>query len=192
MSDQSKMILSIILFATGQCLVWFQVNSQFVWDWWAEKPWRGAIVYSIPAGLCFLYGVKLTYEVMNEVWGPRFLIFGMSYLYDGGGSEMQESSITTAVSDINSLIFSSDFGSNWKTAPSDWSSNAALDTSNTNSYDKSSTTNNSVISTANGQFLFYDSSSLAITHNTTYEVNFPLYFFSCGSVSVKIYVGLGK
>ena len=129
-------------------------------------------------------------EVMDDNLKNKY-IFGMSYLYDGGGSEMQESSITTAVSAINSLIFSSDFGSNWKTAPSDWSSNAVLDTSNTNSYDKSSTTNNSVISTANGQFLFYDSSSLAITHNTTYEVNFPLYFFSCGSVSVKIYVGLG-
>ena len=79
MSDQMKMIIAIALFATGQCLVWFQINSQFVWDWWADKPWRGAIIYSIPAGLCFLYGVKLTYEVMNEVWGPRFLIFGMSY-----------------------------------------------------------------------------------------------------------------
>ncbi len=77
MSDQVKMIIAIVLFATGQCLVWFQINSQF--DWWAEKPWRGAIIYSVPAGLCFLYGVKLTYEVMNEVWGPRFLIFGMSY-----------------------------------------------------------------------------------------------------------------
>ena len=56
-------------------------------------------------------------EVMDDNLKNKY-IFGMSYLYDGGGSEMQDSSITTAVSAINSLIFSSDFGSNWKTAPS--------------------------------------------------------------------------
>jgi len=37
-------------------------------------------VFSVPTGICFWYGVKLAYEDMGEVWGPRFLIFSMSYL----------------------------------------------------------------------------------------------------------------
>jgi hypothetical protein len=39
------------------------------------------LLYGIPTGFCFLYGVRLAYEEMGQqVWGPRFLIFSMSYL----------------------------------------------------------------------------------------------------------------
>jgi hypothetical protein len=80
MSDSTKLIIACSMFATGQCLAWFQLNSQFVWEWWSNKPVLTVLIYSIPTGLCFLLGIRLSYEVMNEVWGPRFLIFGMSYL----------------------------------------------------------------------------------------------------------------
>ena len=38
------------------------------------------MAYSVPAGLCFWLGIKIAYAEMNGVWGPRFLIFGFSYL----------------------------------------------------------------------------------------------------------------
>ena len=75
-----KMGAACALFVIGQTLVWFQLNSQFVWDWWKGRPFLATALYSIPAGLCFWLGVKLAYEEMNEVWGPRFLIFCMSYI----------------------------------------------------------------------------------------------------------------
>ena len=68
------------LFVIGQTLVWFQLNSQFVWDWWKDRPLLVTVLYSIPAGLCFWLGVKLAYEEMHEIWGPRFLVFCMSYI----------------------------------------------------------------------------------------------------------------
>jgi len=76
----SKLILAMSLFALGQTLAWFQINSQFVWEWWKQHPIVAVIVYGLPTGLCFLYGVKFAYEEMGQVWGPRFLIFSMSYL----------------------------------------------------------------------------------------------------------------
>ena len=33
-----------------------------------------------PAALCFWYGMRLAYGEMEEVWGPRFLIFSLSYV----------------------------------------------------------------------------------------------------------------
>jgi hypothetical protein len=76
----SKMLLACFLFALGQTFGWFQLNSQFVWEWWKDKPVTATILFSIPTGLCFWTGVKLAYEEMGEVWGPRFLIFCLSYL----------------------------------------------------------------------------------------------------------------
>ncbi len=73
-------MLALSLFALGQTLAWFQINSQFVWDWWKQHPIFAVVVYGLPTGLCFLYGVKFAYEEMGQVWGPRFLIFSMSYL----------------------------------------------------------------------------------------------------------------
>ena len=129
-------------------------------------------------------------EIMDDNLKNKY-IFGMSYLYDGGGSEMQESDVTTAISN-GSLIFSANFNSSWKTAPSDWASNASLDTSNTNSYDKSSNNDDWVLSTANGQFLFYDNSNVSVTHsNTTYQVDFTILHRNTAGVTLKAYVGLG-
>ena len=76
----SKLILAMSLFALGQTLAWFQINSQFVWEWWKQHPIVAVIVYGLPTGLCFLYGVKFAYEEMGQVWGPRFLIFCASYI----------------------------------------------------------------------------------------------------------------
>ena len=76
----SKMLMAMTLFAVGQTLAWFQINSQFVWEWWRSHPIFAVVLYGIPTGLCFLYGVKFAYEEMGQIWGPRFLIFSMSYL----------------------------------------------------------------------------------------------------------------
>jgi len=74
-----NIIFACFLFALGQTLGWFQLNSQFVWDWWKDKPLVAAVLFSVPTGICFWYGIKLCYEEWGEVWGPRFLIFTMSY-----------------------------------------------------------------------------------------------------------------
>jgi len=76
----SKIALACVLFAVGQTFGWFHLNSQFVWEWWKGRPFLALIAFSLPAGLCFWLGIRMAYAEMGEVWGPRFLIFALSYL----------------------------------------------------------------------------------------------------------------
>ena len=76
----SKLLMACALFAIGQTFGWFHLNSQFVWEWWKDKPFLALFAFSLPAGLCFWVGIQMAYAEMGEVWGPRFLIFALSYL----------------------------------------------------------------------------------------------------------------
>jgi len=76
----TNILLGCLLFVIGQTLVWFQLNSQFVWEWWQNKPFHAIFLFATPASFCFWYGVRMVVGEMNELWGPRLLIFGMSYL----------------------------------------------------------------------------------------------------------------
>jgi len=77
--ETTELLKACTLFAVGQLLGWFQINSQFVWEWWADKPLLTVFIYSIPASLCFWYGIGIAYRATGEVWGPRLLIYSMSY-----------------------------------------------------------------------------------------------------------------
>jgi len=75
-----ELFLGCFLYALGQTFVWFEINSQFVWKWWEGKPLFSVLVLGIPAGLCFWFATKYSFQAMEEIWGPRFLAFGMSYI----------------------------------------------------------------------------------------------------------------
>lgn len=66
--------------AAAQTLVWFQLYSQYVWKWWADKPLHAALIYGIPASLCFWYATRMIVDSTSEAWTARLLGFGMSYL----------------------------------------------------------------------------------------------------------------
>ncbi len=67
-------------YIVGHVCAWFQLNSQFIWDWWKDKPFTAIVIYSIPVGLSFWFGTKLIYEETQELWAGRFIAFGVSYL----------------------------------------------------------------------------------------------------------------
>jgi len=66
-------------FVLGHILAWFQLNSQFVWKWWENKPLLAVGIYSIPVGLCFWYATKLIFEETGAAWSSRFVGFAASY-----------------------------------------------------------------------------------------------------------------
>ena len=70
----------VCFFILGHVCAWFQLNSQFAWEWWKDKPFVTVAIYSIPASLFFWYGSKYAYAGLGEVWGARLLGFGVSYL----------------------------------------------------------------------------------------------------------------
>jgi len=75
-----KVLAGVGMFAIGQALMWFQINSQFIWDWWKDKPGLAVALYAIPAGLCWWYGSKLIVGETESLWSARFLGFSSSYL----------------------------------------------------------------------------------------------------------------
>jgi hypothetical protein len=75
-----KIFLGILFFVIANIIIWLQVNSQFIWDWWRDKPLTATLIYSIPFGLVFWYAVKYTVEATGELWSARLIGFGASYL----------------------------------------------------------------------------------------------------------------
>ena len=75
-----NLLFSIMLYLAGHICVWYQINSQFVWDYWKDKALISAMIYAVPASLFFWYATKLAYAEFAGLWGPRFLAFSVSWL----------------------------------------------------------------------------------------------------------------
>ena len=75
-----QLLLGMGAYFIAQLCVWFQSNSQFVWEWWKDKPLTAAAIFAFPISVCFWYGAKYIYESTGQLWTARFVGFGMSYL----------------------------------------------------------------------------------------------------------------
>ena len=72
-----KIALGVMFFVVGNVLAWFQFNSQFVWDWWKNKPIISNLIFAIPMGLCFWYAVKNIVEETGLLWSSKIIGFGV-------------------------------------------------------------------------------------------------------------------
>jgi hypothetical protein len=75
-----ELLLAALCFATAQVLVWFQLNSQFVWSWWKDKAVVSVFIYAIPASFGFWYATKYAVSATSSLWSARLLAFGISYI----------------------------------------------------------------------------------------------------------------
>ena len=74
----SKLTLAVLLFLTGQSIIWFQTNGQFLWKWFDKNP----IILSIGLGsiisYVFIIATKCSYEYFDGLlWPGRFLGFAL-------------------------------------------------------------------------------------------------------------------
>tara|TARA_R100000152_G_C6737297_1_gene161367 strand:- start:268 stop:609 length:342 start_codon:yes stop_codon:yes gene_type:complete len=72
-----KITLGVMFFIVGNVLAWFQFNSQFVWDWWKDKPIIANLIFAIPMGFCFWYAVKNIVEETGLLWSSKIIGFGV-------------------------------------------------------------------------------------------------------------------
>jgi hypothetical protein len=77
MSKTTLIILGSLMLLLGQVFAWFLNNSQFVWEWWKDKPFITALVWSLPV---FWWGSKWSYAGLESAWASRLLGFGLSYV----------------------------------------------------------------------------------------------------------------
>tara|TARA_Y100000593_G_C4213270_1_gene287962 strand:+ start:360 stop:701 length:342 start_codon:yes stop_codon:yes gene_type:complete len=73
-----KIAIGILFFALGNVLAWFQFNSQFVWEWWQDRPFIANFIFAIPMGLCFWYAVNNIVSSTGELWASKLIGFGVS------------------------------------------------------------------------------------------------------------------
>ena len=74
-------VTSILLFIIGNVLVWYQLNSQLVWDWAKgnKSMWIMSLL-GIPISLLFWLCTKWGYIGFGNLWAVRWLAFGSSML----------------------------------------------------------------------------------------------------------------
>ena len=83
---------TIFVFLLSNILIWYQVNSQLVWDWAKtyKSMWCMALM-GVPISLLFWFGTKWGYVGFGNLWAVRFMGFAtsmmvfpiMTYLYLG-------------------------------------------------------------------------------------------------------------
>ena len=65
--------IGILLFFVGQVMGWFQLNTQYLSDWWKDKPIFAAFVIGVPTSIAFWYAWRMIVEATGSVWSARFI-----------------------------------------------------------------------------------------------------------------------
>ena len=75
------MVIAIILFFLNNIIIWYQLNSQLVWEWakTSKAMWFSALL-GVPISLFFLYATRIGYEGFGNLWSVRFIGFATSML----------------------------------------------------------------------------------------------------------------
>lgn len=70
-----RLVVGFLLFTAAQTVAWYQLNSQFVWDFWKDRAILASLTFSIPVSLLFWYGTANIYASSEQLWTCRFLGF---------------------------------------------------------------------------------------------------------------------
>ena len=73
--------ITTILFIITHILIWYQLNSQLVWEW--AKGTKSMLIMSlmgIPISMLFWYCTKIGYEGFGNLWSVRFMGFATSMM----------------------------------------------------------------------------------------------------------------
>ena len=74
-------VLTTVLFVVTNIIIWFQLNSQLVWDWakGGKSMWLMALV-GVPISLMLWYCTKYGYIGFGNLWAVRFMGFATSMM----------------------------------------------------------------------------------------------------------------
>ena len=76
-----QIIITVILMFFANIMIWYQVNSQLVWDWakGTKSMWFMCLM-GVPISFLFWYGTKLGYQGFGDLWSVRFMGFATSMM----------------------------------------------------------------------------------------------------------------
>ncbi len=72
------MVITMILFFLNNIIVWYQLNSQLVWEWakTSKSMWFAALM-GIPISLLFWWCTKIGYQGFGALWPVRLIGFAV-------------------------------------------------------------------------------------------------------------------
>ena len=74
----SKLLISASLFLTGQTLVWFLNNGQFIWLWFKRNPMTISLFAGSLISYSFIIATRFAVEHFDgQLWPGRFLGFAL-------------------------------------------------------------------------------------------------------------------
>jgi len=75
------LLIAILLNILSYALTWFQLNGQFIWQWFAKHPFILAFGLGGFISYIAIHVNKIYTEYFNgEIWPSRFLTFSISML----------------------------------------------------------------------------------------------------------------
>jgi len=76
-----QMLYTIFLFIIANIIIWYQLNSQLVWEWakGTKSMWIMSLL-GIPISLLLWYCTKIGYTGFGNLWAVRFMGFATSML----------------------------------------------------------------------------------------------------------------
>ena len=76
-----QMLYTIFLFVVANIIIWYQLNSQLVWEWakGTKSMWIMSLL-GIPISLLMWLCTKWGYIGFGNLWAVRWLAFGSSML----------------------------------------------------------------------------------------------------------------
>ena len=76
-----QILYTIFLFVIANIIIWYQLNSQLVWEWakGAKSMWIMSLL-GIPISLLLWYCTKIGYSGFGNLWAVRFMGFATSML----------------------------------------------------------------------------------------------------------------
>jgi len=74
-------LITIGIFLLNNILIWYQLNSQLVWEWakGTKSMWLMSLL-GIPISLMFWWATKIGYQGFGNLWSVRFIGFATSML----------------------------------------------------------------------------------------------------------------
>ena len=74
-------VITTILFLINNILIWYQLNSQLVWDWakGTKAIWISCLM-GIPISYLFWLATKWGYIGFGNLWSVRFMAFASSMI----------------------------------------------------------------------------------------------------------------
>ena len=79
--NSKYILLTLGIFLLNNVLIWYQLNSQLVWEW--AKGYKSMLLMSllgVPISILFWYATKWGYIGFGNLWAVRFMGFATSML----------------------------------------------------------------------------------------------------------------